>query len=104
MAVETYFVRHGHPTIYKNPSARLLYGVNLRDWLAESSTSLVSVQADAQGVELDGAAFVRGTIVCAWIKGLDTADGAVNSCRFEFVCADGSVDEATIYFVKRPGV
>jgi len=103
MAVDSFFVRHGRPTIYKNPGSRLLYGVNLRDWLGETGTTLLTVDALPEGVNVDGAAFIQGAAVCAWVTGLDLAEGATNSCRFMFTCADGSEDEVTIYFVKRPG-
>jgi len=104
MRPETYFVINGQPTIYKNPGARLLYGIGLADWLAEAGTTLETVTAEATGVVIDGAPFILGDVVCAWIQGLDERDGAVNKCVFNFTCADGkSGDSRSIYFKKRPG-
>jgi hypothetical protein len=60
--------------------------------------------SDVQGVALDGAAFIAGTKVCAWISGLDQADGAANTWTFTFICTDGkSTDSRTIHFLHRPG-
>jgi hypothetical protein len=102
MTVETFFVKNGKPIIYKNQSARLLYGYDLSDWLDEIGTTLESVTAVVVGVAIDGDAFHQDGALCAWITGLDETEGAVNSCCFSFVCADGSEDERTIYFQKRP--
>lgn len=102
MRKEVFLVLHGQPTILKTPRARLLYGIDLTDWIAETGSPLASVTADVRGVTRDGEAFIQGATVCAWIKGLDEAEGAVNSCTFAFACADGSADERTIYFQKRP--
>jgi len=104
MRIETYFVINGQPTIYKNPGACLLYGIDLTDWLAEAGTTLESATADATGVVKKGDALIIGNVVCAWIEGLDEQPGAVNKCVFEFNGTDGkSLDSRTIYFKKRPG-
>lgn len=105
MRAETYFVKDGKLMIYKNPGARLKYGIDLSDWLAVAGTALLGVTAsEVVGVALDGTAFVEGTQVCAWIMGLDQADGADNFVTFYFTCADGkSEDSRTIHFLKRPG-
>jgi hypothetical protein len=103
MRTETYFVINGKLSIYKTPGARLLYGIDLADWLAKTGSQLDSVTAAVAGVTLDGPAFVDGTQVCAWIQGLDEAEGAVNTCTFTFICTDGkSTDSRTIHFLKRP--
>jgi len=104
MRSETYFVLNGEPTIYKNPGACLLYGIDLEDWLAGAGTALESVKATAVGVSIVGEPLIIGTAVCAWIEGLDESDGAQNKCVFDFKCTDGkSADSRAIYFKKRPG-
>jgi hypothetical protein len=101
---ETYFIKDGVPTIYRNSGARLLYGLDLKNWLAAANTSLASVTADARGVEIDGDPFINGTWVCAWIVGFDATKGAINDCTFYFECTDGRTkDYRTIGFMKRPG-
>lgn len=103
MGIETYFVKYGKATIYKTPSASLVYGWDMADWLAEFGSSLLSVTATVQGVTMVGDAFIQGTAVCARISGLDLAAGAVNSCTFRFFCTGGDdYDERTIYFEARP--
>ena len=104
MRVETYFVIDGKLTIFKTPSAELLYGIDLGRWLSLAGTTLQAVHATARGVTLDGEAFIDGTTVCAWVQGLDAAAGAENSVTFDFECTDGkSRDSRTIYFKQRPG-
>lgn len=104
MRNETYFVLNGEPTIYKNPGACLLYGIDLVDWLASAGTTLESVEATAVGISIVGEPLIVGTVVCAWIEGLDESNGAQNKCVFDFKCADGkSTDSRAIYFKKRPG-
>jgi hypothetical protein len=105
MRPETYFVKDGKITIYKNPGARLKYGIDLAEWLAEAGTALLGVTAgDVVGVTLDGQPFIDGTWICAWVTGLDQADGADNLVTFDFTCTDGkSEDSRTIHFLKRPG-
>lgn len=102
MRIETYFVKDGRCSIHKTPTARLLYGEDLVDWLAQTGTTLTAVTGTVVGVTMDGLAFIQGTVVCAWITGLDEADGAENSLTLRFTCADGSVDERKLYFLKRP--
>lgn len=101
MRVDTYFVKDGKTTIRKTQSARLLYGWDMVDWLAETGTTLANVTATAAGVALDGVAFIQGTVMCAWVTGLDEADGAVNSVTFSFACLDGSTDTRTLHFIAR---
>jgi len=104
MRTESYFVIDGKLTIFKTPGARLLYGIDLAAWLAIAGTQLQTVTGSARGVTLDGAAFIDGTAVCAWVEGLDPDEGAENSVTFAFECADGkSRDFRKIYFKPRPG-
>lgn len=103
MRIETYFVVDGKITIFKTPSARLLYGVNLAAWLTLAGTTLQTVKGSPRGVTMDGEAFIDGTVVCAWVDGLAAGEGVENSLTFDFECADGSKDSRTIHFKKRPG-
>lgn len=102
MSLESYFVKDGRTTIRKTPAARLLYGWDLRDWLAEAGTALAAVTGTGEGITPDGDPFIQGSVLCIWIGGLDEAEGAANSYTFRFVCADGSFDYRTIHFIKRP--
>lgn len=101
MSLESYFVKDGKTTIRKTPSAHLLYGWNLIDWLAETGTTLATVTGTGEGITPDGDPFIQGTTLCVWIAGLDESEGAANSYTFRFVCVDGSIDDRTIYFIKR---
>lgn len=103
MRTDTYFISNGKLCIYKTPTAELLYGLDLVDWLATTGTQLSSVSAAVQGVTLVGDPFIDGTKVCAWINGFDQTDGAINTCTFAFAGTDGkSSDTRTIHFLQRP--
>lgn len=101
MRVDSYFVKDGKTTIQKTPAARLLYGWDMADWLEEAGTTMASVTGAAVGVALDGGAFIQGTVMCAWVTGLDEEEGAENSVTFSFACADGSTDKRTLHFIAR---
>ena len=102
MLIETPFVKDGRVTFRKTPSARLLYGWDLVDWLAETGTTLLSVTGAGVGIAPAGQAFIQGTVMCVWITGLDLTDGAENSYTFDFQCADGGAESRTIHFIRRP--
>lgn len=102
MLIETPFVKDGRVTFRKTPAARLLYGWDLIDWLAETGTTLQSVTGTGIGITPDGQSFIQGTVMCIWIAGMDIKDGAENSYTFNFQCADGSAESRTIHFIKRP--
>jgi hypothetical protein len=102
MTIETHFIKDGKITFRKTPGARLLYGWDLVDWLAETGTTLQTVTGTGAGIAADGAPFINGTMLCIWVTGLDIAQGAENSYTFRFVCVDGSIEYRTIHFIARP--
>ena len=102
MTTETYFLKDGRVTFRKTPAARLLYGWDLAEWLAETGTSVRSVTGTGIGITPDAAPFIQGTTLCIWIAGLDEAPGADNSYTFCFVCLDTSIEYRAIHFIKRP--
>lgn len=102
MLIETPFVKDGRVTFRKTPTARLLYGWDLIDWLAETGTTVQSVSGTGVGIVPDGQPFIQGTVLCIWITGLDQIGGAENSYTFNFQCVDGSSESRTIHFIKRP--
>jgi hypothetical protein len=101
MKIETHFIKDGKVTFRKTPGARLLYGWDLADWLAETGTTLDTVTGAGTGIEPDGDPFIDGTTLCIWIAGLDET-GADNFYTFRFVCVDTSIEYRTIHFIKRP--
>ena len=103
VTIETYFVKDGRPTIYKTPAAKLNYGYDLKDWLAEIGADLADVSAEVVGVAKTHEAKIQGTCVYVNLEGLDESEGATNSCTFKFTAddPDASYDERTIYFIKR---
>ena len=100
--VGNYTFRQGRGyVIRKSPNAALVYGVDLKDWLADAATGLERVEIEsARGVSAQGKPFIQGTIVGVLVGGLSLQDGATNSITFLFTCADGQQDTVTIYFEK----
>lgn len=97
----SYMLKSGRYVIRKSPGAALVYGVDLREWLADAGAALAGVTIDStRGVSTVGQAFTSGTIVGALVEGLSLLEGAVNSCTFRFTCTDGQSDTVTIGFEK----
>lgn len=91
-------LRGGMPYAPKHPLSQVYFGLDLADWLALRGTTLVSVTAVAQGIELIGSPFIQGQTVLAKFGLMDTSEDGVNSCTFLFTCSDSEVGAMTLYF------
>lgn len=84
----------GELEIDKGPGAELIYGIDLRRWLAEGET-LDTLTVTVQGVEKVSET-IEGTQVLAWIKGGTVGEPA--SATYQWTTSIGGVDERTLHF------
>lgn len=83
----------GRYQIDKDPDARLLYGLELKKWLAGDTLSNLTVIGS--GIEVEGST-IQGTRLLAWISGGTVGEMASATFRFETV--SGSRDDRTLWF------
>lgn len=85
----------------KDPDDKRLYALDLSSDATFGGSALASVQTPtAVGVSVLSAPVVQGNLIFLKIGGLDTADGAPNSCSLAAVFANSEKLTRTIYFTR----
>lgn len=104
MPITSYEVSgNGKAVIVKDPDAVLDYGIDLTGWLAQTGSTLASVQAiPAGGVTCQGDPYiVDGKVVMVMVAGGQAGVPASVTFRFTTDGVPARTDDRTIYFKIR---
>lgn len=93
MSCNGFRIVQGRITIEKDPDAILVYGLELRRWLA--GENLVDLEVTGEGIEVVSSGIV-GTRVLARISGGES--GKTGSATFRFTTESGARDDRTMWF------
>lgn len=103
--INEFKLKGGKYVIKKDPEAGLIYGVDMRPWLATNPGLALDaaqlVVREFAGVTLGGAPFIQDNCLCVKVNGLDITEDAENFVTFHFYCTDGQHDDRTIYFERK---
>jgi hypothetical protein len=102
--INQFVLKGGKYIIKKDPNAGLIYGVDMRPWLATNpgltlNSALLTIREFA-GVTC-GIPFIQDNCLCVMVNGLDVSEEPVNFVTFHFYCNDGQHDDRTIYFERK---
>lgn len=103
MAVETFQLVGGKPTILKDPEAELDYTLRLGVWLDQEGDSLASVETEVVASEDDQltaievvSATIQGQNVVIWVTG--GTRGKTQGVTIRFTTSAGRTDDRTLWF------